>query len=283
MGVLADLVSGRMAEQLREINIPEEIERNPWENLMVSMERSFYNIVDLAGTSVRKLSTIAFEADDPAKQEGFGWIGRNAGRIALWAGEEKMDPSLAPETDPELMDKFAELLGTTIPYTVAAIGGAAVGGGIGAAVGLTTKGVQLTAAAAAGLTSFSIMREEGYRGAIETGATESQANMEGNIEGYISTTIADNNVFSTQTAIDIPVIENKLAIRIAANYDENEMDGITNINTGTEQSSRSNAGRITIVWEPTETLSTSLTHEYSEQNLNDFKDMAGTDLLGNGN
>ncbi len=186
MGALEGLVSGRMADQLQEIRITEEIERNPWENLMVSMERSFYNIVDLAGTSVRKLSTFALEEEDPRKDIGAGWIGRNAGRVSLWAGEEKMDPGLAPETDPELMDKFAELLGTTIPYTVAAIGGAAIGAAGGAAAGLGVAGVKLTAAAAAGLTSFSIMREEGYRGAIETGATESQANIEGNIVGGIN-------------------------------------------------------------------------------------------------
>ncbi|WP_101759837.1 TonB-dependent receptor [Oceanicoccus sp. KOV_DT_Chl] len=108
-------------------------------------------------------------------------------------------------------------------------------------------------------------------------------NFEGNVEGYISTTVTENNGFSTQAAIDLPVVENTLAVRIAANYDDNDMDGIRNINTGSTQSSHSDAGRITIAWEPSDTLTTSLTHEYSEQELNDFKDMAGTDLLGNGN
>ena len=41
-----------------------EIERGAWENLFVSMERSFYNIVDLSATSIRKLSTFALEDED---------------------------------------------------------------------------------------------------------------------------------------------------------------------------------------------------------------------------
>ena len=187
--VRTDLSEAQKVQRLQESRISfatEEIERNPWENIAVAMERSFYNIVDLAGTSVRKLSSIVFEEDDPRKETGFGWVGRNAGRIALWAGEKGQAPRLDPETDPELMDKFAELLGTTIPYTVAAIGGAAVGGGAGTLIGLGVKGVKFTAATSAALTSFSIMREEAYRGAIETGGTERQANAEANIVGGIN-------------------------------------------------------------------------------------------------
>ncbi len=116
--VRTDLTESQRTQRLQEKRVSfatEEIERNPWENLAVSMERSFYNIVDLAGTSVRKLSALVFEEDDPRKETGFGWVGKNAGRIALWAGEKVTDPRLAPETDPELMDKFADLLGTTRP------------------------------------------------------------------------------------------------------------------------------------------------------------------------
>ncbi|KKL78538.1 hypothetical protein LCGC14_2023860, partial [marine sediment metagenome] len=94
-----------------------EVERGAWENLFVSMERSFYNIVDLSATSIRKLSTFALEDEDVRKQTGAGWIGRNAGKLAIDFGKKAADPELAPETDPETMDKFAELLGTTVPYT----------------------------------------------------------------------------------------------------------------------------------------------------------------------
>ena len=158
-----------------------EIERGAWENLFVSMERSFYNIVDLSATSIRKLSTFALEDDDVRKQAGAGWIGKNAGILAIDFSKKAADPELAPETDPETMDKFAELLGTTVPYTAAAIAGAGVGFAIGGPVGAGAAFAKI----GAGLTSFSIMREEAFRNAIETGADEDTANIEANIVGGI--------------------------------------------------------------------------------------------------
>ena len=185
---LAEEVQERMATQAAEAEIasdPNEIERGAWENLFVSMERSFYNIVDLSATSIRKLSTFALDDDDARKQTGAGWIGRNAGLLAIDFGKKAADPSLAPETDPETMDKFAELLGTTVPYTIAAIAGAGVGfvagGPVGAAAGFAKVG--------AGLAAFSIMREDAYRNAIETGADEDTANIEANIVGGIQSLI----------------------------------------------------------------------------------------------
>ncbi len=55
---------------------------------------------------------------------------------------------------------------------------------MGLAVGLATKGIKLTAAAGAALTSFSIMREEAYRNA--EGADERTRNIEANIVGGVN-------------------------------------------------------------------------------------------------
>lgn len=147
-----------------------EIERGAWENLFVSMERSFYNIADLSATSVSKLF------DDAGTPE-MNWVSKNLEKFATMAGDARDSEGLARETDPEMMDKFAELLGTTVPYTVAALGGAAAG----ATVGLPGVG--------AALVSFSIMREESYRDAINTGATENEAQIEGYIVGGVNALI----------------------------------------------------------------------------------------------
>ncbi len=176
MGVLENFELGQeVPAQEEQVG---EIERGAWENLFVSMERSFYNIVDLAGTSVRKLSTFSFDEDDPRKKTGVGWIGRHAGKVAADFRERAEDPDLAPETDPELMDKFAELVGTTVPYTVAALAGGAVSAGAGLGVGI-----------GAAVASFASMREDAYRSAINTGATHDEANTEGNIVGGINALI----------------------------------------------------------------------------------------------
>jgi outer membrane receptor protein involved in Fe transport len=101
--------------------------------------------------------------------------------------------------------------------------------------------------------------------------------------GLVQTTGGDRDRFATQIGVNVPVIEDKLAVRIAGNYDESELNGIKNIYTGTKQSGRNTAGRISIAWDATDRISADLVYEYSEQDINDFKDMTGSDLLGNGN
>ncbi len=187
MGSLLDQVNNLTAAESAETQASierqrtGEIERGAWENLFVSMERSFYNIVDLSATSIRKLSTFALDDDDVRKQVGAGWIGKNAGTLAIDFGKRAENPELAPETDPETMDKFAELLGTTVPYTVAAAGAAAIGFAAGGPLGAGAAFGKTGAA----LASFSIMREEAFRNAIDTGADEDTANTEANIVGGI--------------------------------------------------------------------------------------------------
>jgi len=168
------------------------LDRTAFENLIVSMEKSFYNIVDLSATSIRKLSAYALPEDDIRKEVGAGWIGQHAADIAVWAGQEGSREDLRPEDDPDTMDKFASLVGTTVPYMAAAMAGGYAGaavGGVGAAAtgvaGLTGLGAKL----GAGLASFSIMREEAYRNAIDTGADEDTANIEANIVGGVNALI----------------------------------------------------------------------------------------------
>jgi iron complex outermembrane recepter protein len=96
-------------------------------------------------------------------------------------------------------------------------------------------------------------------------------------------TVADNKRFVTQAGVNIPLIENKLAVRLAGNYDESELDEIENFYTGTTQEGENSAGRISVAWDASDTLSANLVYQYSRQDLNDFRDMAGSDLLGNGN
>jgi len=101
--------------------------------------------------------------------------------------------------------------------------------------------------------------------------------------GQIQTTLADNDRFATQAGVNIPLIENKLGVRIAGNYDESELNGIENINTGTEQEGQNHAGRIAVRWEPTDRLGADFIYEYAKQDLEDLRDMAGSDALGNDN
>ncbi|MEH6582289.1 MAG: TonB-dependent receptor plug domain-containing protein [Halioglobus sp.] len=101
--------------------------------------------------------------------------------------------------------------------------------------------------------------------------------------GQIQATVADNDRLATQAGVNIPIIENKLAVRIAGNFDESELNGIENHYTGTTQEGENTAGRISVAWDVTDTFTADLVYEYANQELNDFRDMTGSDLLGNPN
>jgi len=101
--------------------------------------------------------------------------------------------------------------------------------------------------------------------------------------GTVQTTVADNGRFASQFGVNVPVIEDKLAIRIAGNYDESDLNDIKNVYTGSTQSGRNTAGRMSIAWDAGDRISADLVYEYSEQDIDDFKDMTGSDVLGNSN
>jgi hypothetical protein len=163
----------------------EEVERNPWENLLVSLERNTYKILGDVATGVKLFSGI-----DPKDLEGarlgMGWIGKAAITAESFWDEKAEVERLTPETDPELMDKFAELVGASAPYIAltAATGGAGAGAAVGAG---GTAG--FGAAVGAGFGAFTAMKGRAYKEAIESGATEEQAMIESDIIGGINALI----------------------------------------------------------------------------------------------
>lgn len=82
--------------------------------------------------------------------------------------------------------------------------------------------------------------------------------------GYVTLRGGDRNMFQAQGAVDIPLIPDKLLIRLAGDYVTS--DGyIKNINTGnTLGDTDSKSGRITIVAQPTETFKNVFVAQYSD-------------------
>jgi iron complex outermembrane receptor protein len=86
------------------------------------------------------------------------------------------------------------------------------------------------------------------------------------IEGTIEQTFGERDLSNTQFGVSLPIIENKLALRIAGLYDHNKNDGIENITNGKENSSLTRSGRITLGLRATDNLEATLTHQYLEAN-----------------
>jgi iron complex outermembrane recepter protein len=94
-------------------------------------------------------------------------------------------------------------------------------------------------------------------------------------EGLLQVSSAENNKVNTQFGISVPIIDDRLAVRVSGIYDENSMEGTKNISTGTEQSSTTTSGRVTVVLDPVDDLSFSLVSQYLERDFNPAFPRAG--------
>jgi len=84
-------------------------------------------------------------------------------------------------------------------------------------------------------------------------------------DGYISTSAGSYEAFNTQFGVSIPLIEDKLAIRLAGVYDENKASGQKMVINGQEARSRASGARVTVLWQPVEDFNARLSYHYREK------------------
>jgi iron complex outermembrane receptor protein len=100
-------------------------------------------------------------------------------------------------------------------------------------------------------------------------------------EGYVQVSAADNEGLNTQVAYGAPLIEGKLGVRIAGAYDTNNGTDVENISTGfDDQEFETKSGRLSAVWDVTDTFSAEVIYQYLDQDKDDPKAMQGVDSLG---
>jgi iron complex outermembrane receptor protein len=100
------------------------------------------------------------------------------------------------------------------------------------------------------------------------------------IEGTVEQTFGERDLSNSQFGVSLPIIEDKLAMRIAGLYDHNKNDGIKNIVTGQENASQTRSGRMTLGLRATESLEAQLVYQYLEANNSGIGAVWG---CGNGN
>ncbi len=89
-------------------------------------------------------------------------------------------------------------------------------------------------------------------------------------EGEIRGTFADNDGVNTQVAASFPLISGKLALRVAAVYDDSDSDEIENDLTGEVSGDETSAGRFSLSWLPTDSLTVDLAVQYLEREIDDI-------------
>lgn len=97
--------------------------------------------------------------------------------------------------------------------------------------------------------------------------------------GYVQVTAGDADVLNTQFAYGAPLIEDKLAVRIAAVYDEDDLGGVENATTGGEANRDSVSARLGVTWLASETVSADFTYQYFDRDYENPTALDGTDSL----
>jgi len=99
--------------------------------------------------------------------------------------------------------------------------------------------------------------------------------------GMINETIGSRGQNNSQAAVNIPLIDGKLAIRLAGDYDYSR-NGVHNVINGREDSDMDHAGRISILWKPVSSLEVLLVHQQlNDANVN-YPMSVGAPVTGQG-
>lgn len=99
-----------------------------------------------------------------------------------------------------------------------------------------------------------------------------------NIEGQVKTTVNDEGDYNLEFGVSLPVSDT-LSVRVAGFTDESAGRGIESVSTGDEEDSATDAGRVTIAWKPSDAFAATLTSEYLESDVNNYKTMSGSYAL----
>jgi iron complex outermembrane receptor protein len=96
------------------------------------------------------------------------------------------------------------------------------------------------------------------------------------MEGEVRALATDNSGVNTQLAFSYPLIPGQLAVRVAGVYDESDLDEIDNDLGGDGSNAETKAGRFSVSWLPTDTLSMDLAVQYLERDRDDVAVLDGT-------
>jgi iron complex outermembrane receptor protein len=94
--------------------------------------------------------------------------------------------------------------------------------------------------------------------------------------GYLQVTGTDHQASNLQGAINIPIIADKLAIRIAGLNDQNNVNDVRDWWSGKVSRNNTSSGRISIAFEPTSNLKSVLTYQHLHSRTRLFQQVVGT-------
>jgi iron complex outermembrane recepter protein len=82
-----------------------------------------------------------------------------------------------------------------------------------------------------------------------------------NFGGYATVTGANHNNWNENAAVNLPIIQGKLALRVAGIAESNKLDGVTSLNNSQQPFSDTYGGRVSLRFEPIDSIETNLMYQ----------------------
>jgi iron complex outermembrane receptor protein len=98
--------------------------------------------------------------------------------------------------------------------------------------------------------------------------------------GYANVTLTDQAGRNFQGALNIPVIQDVLALRVAGLVDQTRADGVTSINNNTRPSLKTTAERFSLSFEPNDRLNANIMYQHLDRRAFTFDQVSGPGHTG---
>jgi iron complex outermembrane receptor protein len=93
--------------------------------------------------------------------------------------------------------------------------------------------------------------------------------------GYADGTVSDMNTRNVQGALNIPIVKDVLALRVAGFLDQNDGDGTRSLHNNARQSIKTTAERVSVSFEPSDKFDTTVMYQHTDRQIHAFDPVSG--------
>jgi iron complex outermembrane receptor protein len=93
--------------------------------------------------------------------------------------------------------------------------------------------------------------------------------------GYVDLTVTDRLGRNAQGAINVPLVHDKLGLRVAGLIDQGDYDGVRSLHDPLRPRQVTSAARVSLAFQPNERVSGTLTYQHLDRNLTSFQQVIG--------